>query len=269
MVFSSIEFLFYFLPATLIGYYVLKRWRRAANIFLSVMSLGFYAFGAPKFFPIMMASIAMNWLFGLWVDRVREDRPKAKLAIALMVVFNLGLLGVFVLAGIVFSICMGAAMADKPKEEQPVVILGCKVRGDRPSLMLKKRLDAAIPYLKEHPELPVIVCGGQGADESMTEAACMADYLRKNGIDADRIFEDAASTSTYENLSNARHILEENDWGYDIILVTDGYHQFRAGEIAKGLRLSTDKISAPTSWYLIPVYWLREWLGIAHMYIFG
>ena len=95
MVFSSIEFLFYFLPATLIGYYVLKRWRRAANIFLSVMSLGFYAFGAPKFFPIMMASIAMNWLFGLWVDRVREDRPKAKLAIALMVVFNLGLLGVF------------------------------------------------------------------------------------------------------------------------------------------------------------------------------
>ena len=95
MVFSSIEFLFYFLPATLIGYYVLKRWRRAANIFLSVMSLGFYAFGAPKFFPIMMASIAMNWLFGLWVDKVREDRPKAKLAIALMVVFNLGLLGVF------------------------------------------------------------------------------------------------------------------------------------------------------------------------------
>jgi len=95
MVFSSIEFLFYFLPVTLIGYYILKRWRRAANIFLSVMSLGFYAFGAPKFFPIMMASIVMNWLFGLWVDRVRDDRPKAKLAIALMVAFNLGLLGVF------------------------------------------------------------------------------------------------------------------------------------------------------------------------------
>ena len=95
MVFSSIEFLFYFLPVTLIGYYILKRCRSAANIFLSVMSLGFYAFGAPKFFPIMMASIVMNWLFGLWVDKVRDDKPKAKLALTLMVVFNLGLLGIF------------------------------------------------------------------------------------------------------------------------------------------------------------------------------
>ncbi|MBR2698725.1 MAG: MBOAT family protein [Clostridia bacterium] len=95
MVFSSIEFLFYFLPVTLIGYFILKRWRTAANVFLSVMSLGFYAFGAPKFFPIMIASIVMNWLFGLWVDRARDDKKQAKLAITLMVIFNLGLLGVF------------------------------------------------------------------------------------------------------------------------------------------------------------------------------
>ena len=95
MVFSSIEFLFFFLPAVLVGYYLLKRWRKAANVFLSAMSLGFYAFGAPKFFPIMMASIVMNWLFGLWVDRVKGDRKRAKLALTLMVIFNLGLLGVF------------------------------------------------------------------------------------------------------------------------------------------------------------------------------
>ena len=95
MVFSSIEFLFYFLPVVLAGYYLLKRWRPAANVFLSVMSLGFYAFGAPKFFPIMMGSIVANWLFGLWVDRVRDDRRQAKLALTLMVIFNLGLLGVF------------------------------------------------------------------------------------------------------------------------------------------------------------------------------
>ena len=95
MVFSSIEFLFYFLPAVLAGYYLLKRWRPAANVFLSVMSLGFYAFGAPKFFPIMMGSIAANWLFGLWVDRVRDDPRRARVALTCMVVFNLGLLGVY------------------------------------------------------------------------------------------------------------------------------------------------------------------------------
>lgn len=180
-----------------------------------------------------------------------------------------GILGIGVCLSILFSILMGVAIADKPKSEQPVVILGCKVRGDRPSLMLKKRLDAAVPYLTEHLDVPVIVCGGQGEDEAMTEAACMKEYLTKQGIDADRIYEDGSSKSTYENLANARHILEMNEWGYDIILVTDGYHQFRAGSIAKGLRLSTDKISAKTSWYLVPAYWVREWLGICHMYIFG
>ena len=95
MVFSSIEFLFYFLPAVLVGYYLLKRWRAAANVFLSVMSLGFYAFGAPKFFPIMMASIVVNWLFGLWVDKARGNPKQAKLALTLMVIFNLSLLGVY------------------------------------------------------------------------------------------------------------------------------------------------------------------------------
>ena len=95
MVFSSIEFLFYFLPAVLIGYFLVRRWRRAGNVFLSAMSLGFYAFGAPRFFPIMMASIVVNWLFGLWVDRVRRDARRARVALTLMVAFNLGLLGVF------------------------------------------------------------------------------------------------------------------------------------------------------------------------------
>ena len=95
MVFSSIEFLFFFLPVVLAGYYLLRRWRKASNIFLSVMSLGFYAFGAPRFFLIMAASIVANWLFGLWVDRVRGDPKRGKLAVALMVAFNLGLLGVF------------------------------------------------------------------------------------------------------------------------------------------------------------------------------
>ena len=226
---------------------------RNAGVFTGIVLclLGLFYFGGN--------SVASRLMTAAWQTNLGH--------FAMCLVF--GVLGLFVLLGIVFSICMGTAMADRPKEEQPVVILGCKVRGDHPSLMLKKRLDAALPYLKEHPDLPVIVCGGQGPDESMTEAACMAEYLEKQGIEADRIYQDGTSTSTYENLSNARHILEEHEWGYDIILVTDGYHQFRAGNIAKGLRLSTDKISAPTSWYLVPVYWVREWLGICHMYIFG
>ena len=227
---------------------------RNSGVFTGIVLclLGLFYFGANSFAASWMEKLWMTSNFGRFI---------------MCLIF--GILGLGMLLAIVFSICMGAAMADKPKEENPVVILGCKVRGEQPSLMLKKRLDAALPYLKEHPDVQVIVCGGQGKDEGISEAACMTAYLTKNGIEADRISEDNTSTSTYENLANARHILETNEWGYDIILVTDGFHQFRAGTIAKSLRLESDKISAPTPWYLVPSYWVREWLGICHMYIFG
>jgi len=95
MVFSSKIFLFYFLPFTLAGYFLLRRWRRASNFFLMLMSLVFYAWGEPKFVFVIMLSIVANWLFGLWVDRVRGDRRKAKRVVALMCVCDLGLLGVY------------------------------------------------------------------------------------------------------------------------------------------------------------------------------
>ncbi len=63
MVFSSVIFLFAFLPATLAGYYVIRKDLR--NAFLLLMSLLFYAAGEPKFVFIMMASIAVNYLLGL------------------------------------------------------------------------------------------------------------------------------------------------------------------------------------------------------------
>ena len=95
MVFSSKIFLFYFLPFVLAGYYLLKRNRKASNVFLTLVSLVFYAWGEPQFVFVMLLSIFVNWLFGLWVDRVREDRRKAKGVVALMAVYNLGMLGVF------------------------------------------------------------------------------------------------------------------------------------------------------------------------------
>ncbi len=95
MVFSSKIFLFYFMPAVLIGYYLLKRNRKLSNLFLTLASLLFYAWGEPRFVLVMMGSIAMNWLFGLWVDKVRDNKRHAKGVIALMAVFNLELLGVY------------------------------------------------------------------------------------------------------------------------------------------------------------------------------
>ncbi len=96
MLFSSSIFLFGFLPVILFFYYVFfRRNRRWQNVFLTFVSLFFYAWGEPFFVLIMIGSILANWAFALWVDKVRADKKQAKCALALMVAVNIGLLFVF------------------------------------------------------------------------------------------------------------------------------------------------------------------------------
>ncbi len=168
---------------------------------------------------------------------------------------------------IFLSGCMLYTMHDTPKQENVLVVLGCKVRGGGPSLMLQHRLEAAYDYLEAHPDVQVIVCGGQGADESISEAQCMYEYLTNRGIAPERIVLEDTSTSTYENLRNAKSLLGEGE--HTVTIVTDGFHQLRASMIADGIGLESDHISAKTSWYLVPTYWVREWFGICYQFVFG
>ena len=92
MVFSSAAFLFAFLPLTLAGYYIFPK--KFRNLFLTVASLLFYAWGEPKFVFVMIASILMNYGFGLLVVR-REDECYRSRILTLMVVANLSLFFVF------------------------------------------------------------------------------------------------------------------------------------------------------------------------------
>ena len=94
MVFSSNIFVFFFLPVVLAGYFLLRK-RNHRNLFLTAASLGFYAWGEPAFMFVMLGSIFMNWLFGLWVDKCGRTGKSKKLPLTLMCVMNLGLLGVY------------------------------------------------------------------------------------------------------------------------------------------------------------------------------
>lgn len=98
MLFSSTTFLYYFLPAVLILYYgPLRRSRRLQNLFLTLASLFFYAWGEPRFVLVMLLSITANWLLGLLVGRsLQQERPQAaRRWVVCAVVFNLSLLFVF------------------------------------------------------------------------------------------------------------------------------------------------------------------------------
>ena len=94
MVFSELPFMFYFLPAVLIVYFLVPR--RLKNVVLLVFSLLFYAWGEPVYVLLMMGSILMDYLLGLWLEREKQ-RPqgRAKMVLVLSVVLNLALLGFF------------------------------------------------------------------------------------------------------------------------------------------------------------------------------
>lgn len=95
MLFSSSVFLFFFLPGTLFVYYACKGHRRIQNYILCILSLLFYAWGEPAFVFIMLASIIINWLFGLLIDHKRDSETLCRLIIAADVVVNLSILFVF------------------------------------------------------------------------------------------------------------------------------------------------------------------------------
>ena len=92
MLFSSVPFLYYFLPATLLLYLVAPR--RLKNAVLLLMSLVFYAWGEPRYIAVMLASVALGYVFGLLIERFRGKRA-AKVFLALSVASSLAFLVYF------------------------------------------------------------------------------------------------------------------------------------------------------------------------------
>lgn len=93
MIFSSLTFLFAYLPLTLAVYFLAPlRWR---NLVLLLVSLFFYGWGEPVYITIMFASILIDYTHGILVEKYRDDDKKARYFVAQSVVFNLLLLGFF------------------------------------------------------------------------------------------------------------------------------------------------------------------------------
>ena len=96
MLFSSEVFLFVFLPAVLLGYYILKPLgRQLQNIFLLLASLVFYAWGEPQFVIIMITSIVANYIFGLLIGCFKEKKKLKCFFLILSIIYNVSILFVF------------------------------------------------------------------------------------------------------------------------------------------------------------------------------
>ena len=132
--------------------------------------------------------------------------------------------------GALFGAVMYGAYDHIQGEPRLMVILGCQVKPWGPSILLQDRLDKALDYLEEHPDVQVVVSGGQGPDEPTTEAQAMYDYLTEHGVEPERIWQEDQSHNTWQNVRYTLALLEEKgaDTSAGVVLVSSGFHLTRA-----------------------------------------
>ena len=141
-----------------------------------------------------------------------------------------------------------------------VVVLGAGVNGTTPSMALRTRLDAALDYLEQHPDIPAVLTGGQGYGEDITEAQCMYENMVAAGIDPARLSLEEQSTDTAENLRFSRALIPE---GASVGLVTNNFHIFRALATARHVSaLNFSGIPAPSTGYGFTHYAMREFFAV-------
>ncbi len=166
-----------------------------------------------------------------------------------------------VLEGIVIA----GSRSDLRATPEAVIVLGCKLWGEEPSPALERRLEAALSYLEdleaEGAEPLIVVSGGQGADEPMAEADCMADYLTARGVPPERILREAESTNTVENLQLSMDRLEEAGLSRTahVTIVSNGFHLARVRLLAGRYGVDCSTVAAPMPDWSSRLYsYLRE-----------
>ena len=110
-----------------------------------------------------------------------------------------------------------------------MVVFGCQMRPDGPSILLKDRLDTALAYWEEHPDIKIVVTGGKGDDEHVSEAQGMYDYLTAQGVDGEQIYREDRARNTWQNVNNTLDLMEREGWDLagDVLLVSSGFHLAR------------------------------------------
>ena len=115
-------------------------------------------------------------------------------------------------------------------EPEIMVIFGCKVETWGPSILLQDRLDAALGYLEEHPDMTIVVTGGKGDDEHVSEARSMHDYLTGHGVNPEQIIMEDMSHNTRQNIQHTKAMLDAMGYNIleeDYLLVSNMFHLAR------------------------------------------
>ena len=164
------------------------------------------------------------------------------------------------------------ARTDPDPERPYLVILGAAVYGTVPSKTLANRVYPAADYLEQYPNSMVIVSGGQGPGEDITEAECMARMLEDRGIDPGRILLEEHAVSTDENIRFAADIIRSrgDDPDGNLAIMSSSYHLCRAKRLALNAGIRACGVAGwPGNPFVMVNYFIREAFGLTHLMVFG
>lgn len=223
-----------------------------------------------RFSAVLSAALAMACLLAIFLRRwsIKSRIGKACQWIFLVSILVMSLSFVWV-EGLLIS-RGGEDWSALPADA--VLVLGAGVNGKTPSLTLQTRIDATIVYLASHPDIPVVLSGGQGEGEAISEAEAMRRSLAAAGIAEERLLLEEQSTSTAENFAYSKAVLEDagvNTENAVIAVVTNDFHSVRAQLIAGQAGLTTLSVSAKLPWWWLSAnYYVREYFALAKTIVF-
>ncbi len=218
--------------------------------------------GAAISLAVLLAGLFLNKIIAFCQKHYKNKKGKAFINTALTIMGTGVLCFCMALSSVI--ICASTNVDN----QKTLIVLGCAVRGETPSFTLNSRINAAYDYLESNPNSVAVLSGGQGRDEDISEAQCMFNILTEKGIDANRLFIEDKSVNTTTNIEYSKKVIEENGLSTDIAVVSSDYHLKRATMICeKNGFENTARISAASTFFDKPTFYLREVLGVIKEFI--
>lgn len=190
------------------------------------------------------------------ISRVRRKRNYKKISVILLLIL------IVVQFVAVEGLIIFNGKSDKEVQADYLIVLGAAIEGETITPFLKARLDAGVIYLQKYPDAKVVVSGGQGKGEDITEAEAMRRYLVANGIDENRILLEPTATSTMENFKLSKRLIE-NITGEPLteaVFVSNSFHILRSKMLARRNNLKAHAISRNPSDRQFSMY-IREYFA--------
>ena len=207
--------------------------------------------------PVILLGV-MLLIYGIFFEKFRKKKS-VHIFVASVLAFVIGFSGFISIYGKTETVT---------NDEKAVIVLGCGINGEDVSAVLAKRLDKAIEYHERNPEAIIIVSGGQGPQEEVSEAYAMKKYLLSKGINEEKIIMEDKSTSTITNFRYSHEIMKEMNLPEDsVAFVTSAFHVYRAESYAGAEGLTVTHLGADITWYTVPLNYCREMMAIIKMWV--